>query len=83
MSEKIKSYKQELKSLHETSKEAERRAKAEQAKGTEDFSLLIFDYFFLNKSRTLIFFKYPPKSASTCRDKEKTGRYEKAKSRND
>ena len=44
MSEKIKSYKQELKSLHETSKEAERRAKAEQAKGTE--SLLFLRLFF-------------------------------------
>ena len=46
MSEKIKSYKQELKSLHETSKEAERRAKAEQAKGMENFSL----FGFLSKS---------------------------------
>ena len=44
MSEKIKSYKQELKSLHETSKEAERRAKAEQAKGTEN--LLFLRLFF-------------------------------------
>ena len=45
MSEKIKSYKQELKSLHEISKEAERRAKAEQAKGTE--SLLFLRLFFV------------------------------------
>ena len=30
MSEKISKYKQELKQLHETSKEAERKAKAEQ-----------------------------------------------------
>ena len=46
MSEKIKSYKQELKSLHETSKEAERRAKTKQAKGMENFSL----FGFLSKS---------------------------------